>query len=62
MLYAPSFVLPSAIAAAIFYAVAGFEHVRSGAHGRNERIALVSDFFIALVLAGFAAGWIARGG
>ena len=61
-LSAPSFVLPSAIAAAIFYAVAGVEHVKSGAHERNERIALVSDLFIALVLAVFVAATVLRAG
>lgn len=52
----PSFVLPTAIGAAIFYAVAGLEHVRSSHRGRNEMIALISDFFVAIVLAAFAAG------
>lgn len=57
----PSFVLPAAIAAAIFYVVAGVEHVRSAHRGRNETIAMVSDFFVAAVLAAFSAGWLVFG-
>jgi hypothetical protein len=51
----PSFVLPAAISAAIFYAVAGAEHVKSSHRGANENIAMVSDIFIAALLVGFAA-------
>jgi hypothetical protein len=51
----PSFVLPSAIGAGIFYAVAGVEHVRETHRSRNATIAMVSDFFAAFVLLGFAA-------
>ena len=58
---APTFVLPSAIAAGIFYAVAGAEHVRAKHRGANEQIALVSDIFIAIVLLCFALGAGARG-
>jgi hypothetical protein len=52
-LAAPSFVLPSAIAAAIFYGVAGFRHLARKAMNRNENIAMVSDFFAFVVLAAF---------
>jgi len=54
----PSFVLPTAIGASIFYTVAGIEHVRADHRGRNESIALISDFFITVVLGGFAVGWM----
>jgi hypothetical protein len=57
----PSFVPPAALAAGIFYAVAGIEHVRSKHRGTNETIALVSDLFIAVVLLGFAAAALLRG-
>jgi hypothetical protein len=50
----PTFVLPTAIGAGIFYAVAGVEHVRSDHRSRNESIALVSDLFVAVVLLSFA--------
>ena len=57
----PSFVPPAALAAGIFYAVAGIEHVRSKHRGTNETIALVSDLFIAVVLLGFAGAALLRG-
>jgi len=49
----PSFVLPSAIAAAIFYGVAGSLHVTRKQKNRNETVAMVSDLFVFLVLAAF---------
>ena len=58
---APSFVPPSAIAAAIFYLVAGVEHVKTRERGRSETIAMISDLFIAAVLAVFAVGIVVRG-
>ncbi|WP_242181680.1 DUF6790 family protein [Sphingomonas sp. CARO-RG-8B-R24-01] len=52
----PNFVLPTAIGAGIFLAVAGVEHVRTAHRGRHETIAMISDFFVAAVLIGFALG------
>jgi branched-subunit amino acid ABC-type transport system permease component len=52
-LIAPSFVLPVAISAGIFYEVAGIRHVLHHDRSRNETIAMVSDLGIALVLAAF---------
>jgi hypothetical protein len=49
----PSFVLPAAIYASIFYAAAGAMHVSESKRGRNENVAMLSDLFAALVLAGF---------
>ena len=60
-LWAPSFVTPAALGAAIFYAVAAIEHLKAPHRARNETIALVSDVFVALVLAAFLAGQAARG-
>jgi hypothetical protein len=57
----PSFVLPTAIGAGIFYAIAGIEHVRADHRGRNESIAMISDFGVAAILIGFAIGWILVG-
>jgi hypothetical protein len=51
----PSFVLPTAIGAGLFYALAGLEHIRADHRGRNETIAMVSDVLVAVVLLGFAA-------
>ncbi len=52
-LAAPSFVLPVAISSGIFYAVAGVRHVQERSRSLNETIAMVSDLFIAVVLAAF---------
>jgi hypothetical protein len=49
----PSFVLPAAIYASIFYAAAGTMHLWESKRGRNENVAMLSDFFAAIVLAGF---------
>lgn len=57
----PSFVLPTAIGAGIFYTVAGLEHARSNHRGRNELVAMVSDFFATAVLMGFAIAMMTVG-
>lgn len=51
----PAFVLPVAIGAGIFYAVAAIEHLKEEHRGRNETIALISDIGAAILLLGFAA-------
>jgi hypothetical protein len=56
----PSFVLPAAVSAAIFYAAAGVLHVAEPNRSRNENIAMVSDLGIAAVLIVFVgASWLA---
>ncbi|MDQ6433979.1 hypothetical protein RB623_07960 [Mesorhizobium sp. LHD-90] len=54
-LLAPSFVLPVAIAAGIFYGVAGVRHAMQPARSRNETVAMVTDLFAFFVLAAFVA-------
>lgn len=54
-LWKPGFVLPAAIAGAIFYAGAGALHVAARERSRNENIAMTSDLFMAIVLLLFAA-------
>ena len=54
-LMAPSFVLPVAISAGIFYGVAGIRHLLHRGRSGNETIAMVSDIGISLVLAAFVA-------
>jgi hypothetical protein len=51
----PSFTLPVAIAAAIFYGIAGIRHVAGSNSSRNENIAMISDLFVALILALYLA-------
>ena len=50
---APSFVLPAALYAAIFYGAAGVGHVLQRDRSANETIALASDLFVFVVLAMF---------
>lgn len=52
-LAAPSFVVPVAISAGIFYGVAGFRHALEPSRSLNETIAMVSDAGMFLVLAAF---------
>jgi hypothetical protein len=47
----PGFTLPVAISACIFFCVAGIRHAAERGRSRNENIAMVSDIFLALVLA-----------
>ena len=55
----PSFVLPAAIFAAIFYGVAGVRHFAERNRSLNENIAMGSDLSIALVLIFFVgASWL----
>jgi hypothetical protein len=54
----PAFVLPSALYAAIFYGIAGIRHIAEKNKSANEIIAMVSDLFVFIVLAGFAAAMI----
>jgi hypothetical protein len=49
-LFIPAWRLPAAIAAAIFYALAGINHVVHRQRSSNQTIAMASDIFAALVL------------
>jgi len=46
----PSFVMPVAITATVFYGIAGIRHAAGSGRTRNQNIAMISDLFIALVL------------
>ena len=50
----PDFVLPVAVAAAIFYGLAGYRHTMRGGRNFTENTAMASDLFACLVLAAFA--------
>jgi hypothetical protein len=50
----PEFVLPSAIAAAIFYGVAGFRHVGQPKRNAKETFAMATDLFTFAVLGPYA--------
>ena len=51
----PAFILPAAIAAGIFYGVAGVRHLAAHRRTRNENVAMVSDLFVFLILAAYVA-------
>lgn len=59
-LLAPSFVMPVAISAGIFYGVAGVRHGLHRGRSLNETIAMVSDLGLSLVLAAFVASTALR--
>lgn len=50
----PDFILPSAIAAAIFYGVAGFRHAAQPARNAKETFAMATDLLAFVVLAVYA--------
>ena len=60
-LFAPTFVVPTAIYAAIFYGFAGIGHAFERDRSGNENLAMASDFFIFAVLAIFLIASAARG-
>jgi hypothetical protein len=49
----PSFILPVAIIAGIFYGVAGIRHSAEKGKSKNENIAMISDLLVFLVFAGY---------
>ncbi|MFA6115306.1 MAG: DUF6790 family protein [Sphingomonas sp.] len=55
-LWMPSFTLPVAISAGIFYGVAGVRHALEPHRSANETIAMVSDLFVFVVLAVYVGG------
>ena len=46
-------IVPAAIVGGLFYGLAGMKHLIKGDRNRTENIAMVSDLWIFLVLAGF---------
>jgi hypothetical protein len=46
----PTFILPAAISASIFYGVAGIGHLTTLHRSENQNIAMVSDLFLSAVL------------
>ena len=54
----PSFVLPVAVAAALFYGIAGVRHAADKGRTLNQNIAMISDLFVFLVLVAYV-GYVA---
>lgn len=50
-LVVPSFVVPSAVAGAVFFGLAGIGHTLNAERSRKETVAMVSDLGIAVALA-----------
>jgi hypothetical protein len=48
-------IVPAAITGGLFYGLAGMKHLTKGDRNRTENIAMVSDLWIFIVLAGFLA-------
>lgn len=46
----PAWIMPAAVAAAIFYALAGLKHITNEAKNQHEMVATVSDLWAAFVL------------
>ncbi|MFC0282782.1 hypothetical protein ACFFJB_04020 [Camelimonas abortus] len=57
-LHAPQWTPAAALAGAIFYVLAGLQHVRNKPAARPEIVAMVSDLGLAVVLAAYL-GWLA---
>jgi hypothetical protein len=53
-------IVPAAITGGLFYGLAGTKHLIKSDCNRTENIAMVSDLWIFLVLAGFLAGLMVR--
>jgi uncharacterized membrane protein len=51
----PAWITPAALAGCIFFGLAGYGHFHQQSRNRLKTIAMVSDFWIALVLAGYLA-------
>jgi len=51
----PDFILPSAVAAAIFYGLAGFRHAARRQRNAKETFAMATDLFAFVVLAAYSA-------
>jgi hypothetical protein len=52
----PAWIVPAAITGGLFYGLAGMKHLIKGDRNRIENIAMISDLWIFLVLAGYLAG------
>jgi hypothetical protein len=58
---APTFVVPSAVSAGIFYGIAGVRHVFERGRSFNENVAMVSDLAAFIALAAFLTAAVLGG-
>ena len=61
-LFRNEWIVGAAIAGGLFYGLAGIRHVLKGDRNTTENIAMISDLFMAVVLAAFVAATLWRGG
>lgn len=54
-LHFQSWTVPAAVSGALFFGLAGIQHVRNGTMNAAERLAMVSDLLMAILLAGLVA-------
>jgi hypothetical protein len=59
-LWRPAWILPLALAAGAFYALAGIKHVASTSRSFEANTAMISDLWMAAILLGFAGFSMAR--
>jgi len=52
-LWKPAFVLPIAVVGAIFYGIAGINHLREKERSTNETVAMLTDLWVSLVLVAY---------
>jgi len=52
-LWVPSFIVPVALIAAVFYGAAGVFHVAAKTRSMNENVAMISDLWMAAILAAY---------
>jgi hypothetical protein len=61
-LFNPGWITPTAVAGGLFYGLTGVQHLMKGDRNTKETIAMVSDLFIFLVLAGYVVALFFRPG
>jgi hypothetical protein len=54
-IWQPSFILPVAIIAALFFGIAGIRHWTDKHRGQKQNLVLVTNLFVSLVLIGYIA-------
>ena len=57
----PTFILPVAIAAAVFYGVAGIRHFTDSGRTRIQNVVMITDLFVSLVLVTYVGHLVLMG-
>jgi hypothetical protein len=51
----PSFILPSAIAAALFYGIAGIRHATDKSRNPNQNLAMITDLLVSVIFMAYVS-------